>query len=71
MGRTKKGTGLLLGTWDDEKDSELDKKLNDPTVDENTHKDGLKELHKHFDPADPENDQSNPETKFFDHQRSQ
>jgi Dyp-type peroxidase family len=67
VGRSK-GTGLLLGTLDEDKDRELDKRLNDPTVDEKERKAALKELHKHFDDDHPEKDQSNPETGFFDHE---
>jgi Dyp-type peroxidase family len=67
VGRSK-GTGLLLGTLKEEEDRELGKKLSDPTIDAKIRKEALKELNdKHFNSEDPEHDQSNPETRFFDH----
>jgi Dyp-type peroxidase family len=66
VGRSK-GTGLLIGTLDEEKDRELDRKLNDPTANEEERRAALEELHKHFDSAHPERDQSNPLARFFDH----
>jgi Dyp-type peroxidase family len=66
IGRSK-GTGLLLGTLKKEEDHELSKNLSDPTIDPKIREKALKELTKHFNPNDPEHDQSNPETRFFDH----
>lgn len=66
VGRSK-GTGLLLGSLREEEDHELGRKLNDPTVDEKQRNQALHELSKHFDPNNPHMDQSNPETRFFDH----
>ena len=66
VGRSK-GTGLLLGTLDEDKDRDLGIKLNDTTVDEEERKVALEELHKYFDSEHPEDDQSNPQARFFDH----
>jgi Dyp-type peroxidase family len=66
VGRSK-GTGLLLGTLDEDKDRELDRKLNDPTASEEERRAALEELHRYFDSEHPGHDQSNPQARFFDH----
>lgn len=69
VGRSK-GTGLLLGTLKEDEDRDLGKKLSDPTIDPSERAKALAELHRYFDPNNPDEDQSNPQTRFFDHKDS-